>query len=167
LARRAAGEAQKWAISFEGHLVRRGGSFGGLSRLRTALFEGLPHLCTCGLSCWVVLPHEGRLVEGLPHLRGCLDLKTASAGGLLRCWRLGPNPWLRASEQRQQPDASRMQLRSPAKSAHITTSLAAWSSGMILASGARGPGFNSRSSPLVGGRTEPKMAINASHPGSA
>ena len=31
---------------------------------------------------------------------------------------------------------------------------AAWSSGMILASGARGPGFNSQSSPLLLGMTD-------------
>ena len=30
-----------------------------------------------------------------------------------------------------------------------TVQMAAWSSGMILVSGARGPGLNSRSSPLV------------------
>ena len=35
---------------------------------------------------------------------------------------------------------------------HACTQLAAWSSGMILASGARGPGFNSRSSPFAGQR---------------
>ena len=32
---------------------------------------------------------------------------------------------------------------------HAASASAAWSSGMILASGARGPGFNSRSSPLA------------------
>ena len=41
-------------------------------------------------------------------------------------------------------------------------SMAAWSSGMILASGARGPGLNSRSSPSlghVGGEHEEEMEL--------
>jgi hypothetical protein len=36
--------------------------------------------------------------------------------------------------------------------AGVISRSAAWSSGMILASGARGPGFNSRSSPLLAAR---------------
>jgi len=42
--------------------------------------------------------------------------------------------------------------------------LAAWSSGMILASGARGPGFNSRSSPvaLASGRYDPSHMTGCS-----
>ncbi len=47
---------------------------------------------------------------------------------------------------------------------HAASASAAWSSGMILASGARGPGFNSRSSPFgkqrpVGPTTQPVARI--------
>ena len=42
--------------------------------------------------------------------------------------------------------------------------LAAWSSGMILASGARGPGFNSRSSPLTSRAMQPHPCRPASLP---
>ena len=40
-------------------------------------------------------------------------------------------------------------LRNLSRRAEVFTVSAAWSSGMILAQGARGPGFNSRSSPLT------------------
>ena len=42
---------------------------------------------------------------------------------------------------------------------HVTSSPAAWSSGMILASGARGPGFNSRSSPSAEAWRHPAVSI--------
>ena len=51
-------------------------------------------------------------------------------------------------QHRTGPDISRFPYRLLDK-AYV--SLAAWSSGMILASGARGPGFNSRSSPFLFG----------------
>ena len=45
-------------------------------------------------------------------------------------------------------DDSAIRVHGPNVRKHARTQLAAWSSGMILASGARGPGFNSRSSPF-------------------
>jgi hypothetical protein len=42
--------------------------------------------------------------------------------------------------------------RTPVGDEITAATMAAWSSGMILASGARGPGFNSRSSPCVAGK---------------
>ena len=47
----------------------------------------------------------------------------------------------------------------------VISPLAAWSSGMILASGARGPGFNSRSSPLRASNYEQSLILShCKHP---
>ena len=47
---------------------------------------------------------------------------------------------------------------------YVTSSPAAWSSGMILASGARGPGFNSRSSPFPEAWRHPAVSRCLSKP---
>ncbi len=52
-----------------------------------------------------------------------------------------------APRQGAQPESPKVEAMGGPLAAQDDTRLAAWSSGMILASGARGPGLNSRSSP--------------------
>jgi len=60
-------------------------------------------------------------------------------------WRLEPPPCLSTGIRNCKLDAPRLPHPSLKKWSRML--MAAWSSGTILASGARGPGFNSRSSP--------------------
>ena len=74
--------------------------------------------------------------------------------GRVPCW---------PSRRRPQPPLCPLRLQACV----IEEQLAAWSSGMILASGARGPGFTSRSSPPAPAIRQPPRCVGAwAHEGS-
>ena len=79
------------------------------------------------------------LASKLATLRSCCVVGKVGAGGFEYSHRCGK---------------ARQRLMS------IKNQLAAWSSGMILASGARGPGFNSRSSPSHMSRWETYQTVD-------
>ena len=103
--------------------------------------EGVPHMAEGVLHMAEGVPH---MAEGFPHMAEEVPHMAADVPHVAEGV---PHNWRVESDGRCQPV-----WQSSPQAWDVT---AVWSSGMILASGARGPGFNSQNSPFLHDQDKP------------